>query len=200
DVYTRSWRRGLPATVEVEPGLRVHHVQAGALAVVPKEEMPSVVEPFIAGVLDALDHRRFPDVLHANYWLSGVAGHALKHELGLPLVSTFHTLARVKAEDAQEEEAARAKAVADVIGCSDAILASSPHEAARLEELYDADPGRIEIVPPGVDHEVFRPGSRAAALLALGLPADRRIVLFIGRIQPLKGADVAVRAFAELDD
>ena len=200
DVYTRSWRRGLPATVEVEPGLRVHHVRAGPLAVVPKEEMPSVVEPFIAGVLDALDRDRVPDVLHANYWLSGVAGHALKHELGLPLVSTFHTLARVKAEATQEEEAARAKAEAEVIGCSDAILASSPHEAARLEELYDADPGRIEIVPPGVDHEVFRPGSRAAARLALGLPLNRRVVAFIGRIQPLKGADVAVRAFAALDD
>ncbi len=202
DVYTRAWRRGLPATVEVEPGLRVHHVRAGALAVVPKEEMPSVVEPFIAGVLDALDRNpeRAPDVLHANYWLSGVAGHTLKHELGLPLVSTFHTLARVKAEDTQEEEAARAKAEAEVIGCSDAILASSPHEKERLEELYDADPGRIEIVPPGVDHEVFRPGSRAAARVALGLPVDRRMLLFIGRIQPLKGADVALRAFAAFGD
>lgn len=200
DVYTRAWRRGLPETVDVEPGLRVHHVRAGAVALVPKEEMPSVVEPFIAGVLDALDRDGMPDVLHANYWLSGVAGHTLKHELGLPLVSTFHTLARVKAEDAQEEEAARAKAEADVIGCSDAILASSPHEAARLEDLYDADPGRIEIVPPGVDHEVFRRGSQAAARLALGLPNDRRVLLFIGRIQPLKGADVAIRTLAELDD
>lgn len=203
DVYTRAWRRGLPATVEVEPGLRVHHVRAGALAVVPKEEMAAVVEPFIAGVLDALDrHReRPPDVLHANYWLSGVAGHALKHELGLPLVSTFHTLARVKAEATQEEEAARARAEAEVIGCSDAILASSPHEAARLEELYDAVPNRIEIVPPGVDHEVFCPGSRAAARAALGLPGDgRRVLVFIGRIQPLKGADVAIRTLAALGD
>src|SRR5689334_974527 len=68
DVYTRAWRRGLPATVDVEPGLRVHHVRAGALAVLPKEEMPAVVEPFIAGVLDAMVRDRVPDVLHANYW------------------------------------------------------------------------------------------------------------------------------------
>src|SRR5215510_2805122 len=75
DVYTRAWRRGLPAMLEVEPGLRVHHLRAGPLEVVPKEEMPAVVEPFITGVLGALDPDRYPDVLHANYWLSGVAGH-----------------------------------------------------------------------------------------------------------------------------
>ena len=101
DVYTRAWRRGLIPTVEVEPGLRVHHVTAGPLSVVPKEHLPDIVPAFIDGVLGRLD--AVPDVLHANYWLSGVAGHSLKHTLGLPLVSTFHTLARVKAEDTQEE-------------------------------------------------------------------------------------------------
>ncbi len=201
DVYTRAWRRGLPAAVEVEPGLRVHHVKAGPTEVLPKERLPSTVEPFIGGVLKALDADRRPDILHANYWLSGVAGHALKHELGLPLVSTFHTLARAKAEASMEEEAARARAEADVIGCSDAILASSPHEAVWLEELYNADARRIEIVPPGVDHETFRPGSRAAARAQLGLPADgRAVLLFVGRIQPLKGVDVAVGALAALAD
>lgn len=198
DVYTRAWRRGLIPIVEVEPGLRVHHVAAGPLSVVPKEHLPNVVPAFIDGVLDRLD--AVPDVLHANYWLSGVAGHSLKHTLGLPLVSTFHTLARVKAEDTQEEEASRAKAETDVIGCSDTILASSSHEATRLERLYGADPSRIEIVPPGVDHEVFTPGDRAAARveLGLGLDAGGPVLLFVGRIQPLKGADVAVRTLAAL--
>ncbi|HEX6595762.1 MAG TPA: glycosyltransferase, partial [Acidimicrobiales bacterium] len=198
DVYTRAWRRGLIPTVEVEPGLRVHHVTAGPLSVVPKEHLPDIVPAFIDGVLGRLD--AVPDVLHANYWLSGVAGHSLKHTLGLPLVSTFHTLARVKAEDTQEEEASRAKAEGEVIGCSDTILASSSHEAARLERLYGADPSRIEIVPPGVDHEVFTPGDRGAARveLGLGLDADGPVLLFVGRIQPLKGADVAVRTLAAL--
>ena len=210
DVYTRAWRRGLMPTVEVEPGLRVHHVTAGPLAVVPKDHLPDVVPAFIDGVLDRLDGggrgrgrnapANRPDVLHANYWLSGVAGHALKHTLGLPLVSTFHTLARVKAEDTQEEEASRAKAEAEVIGCSDTILASSSHESTRLERLYGADPTRIEIVPPGVDHEVFTPGDRSAARGQLGLGVDdaRPVLLFVGRIQPLKGADVAVRTLAAL--
>jgi len=199
DVYTRAWRRGLAPVVELEPGLRVHHVRAGPAALVPKEDLPDLVDAFAEGVLDALDRDGRPDVLHANYWLSGVAGHTLKHRLNLPLVSTFHTLSRVKAEATCEEELVRAKAEGEVIGCSDAILASSSHEAEGLERLYAADPGRIEIVPPGVDHEVFCPGDRAAARAALGVAAaDGPLLLFVGRIQPLKGADVAVRALAEL--
>jgi D-inositol-3-phosphate glycosyltransferase len=201
DVYTRSWRRGLPATVEVEPGLRVHHVRAGPQAVVAKEELPALVDSFTAGVLASLRNGGRPDVLHANYWLSGVAGHALKHDLNLPLVSTFHTLARVKAAATEEEEAVRAKAEHEVIGCSDAILASSANEAAGLEDLYGADPTRIEVVPPGVDHEVFFPGDRMAARAELGLTGvgTGPVLLFVGRIQPLKGADVAVRTLAALD-
>jgi D-inositol-3-phosphate glycosyltransferase len=121
----------------------------------------------------------------------------LKHRLNLPLVSTFHTLSRVKAEATEGEEAVRAKAEGEVIGCSDAILASSFHEAAGLERLYGADPSRIEIVPPGVDHEIFCPGDRAEARKALNL-GNGPVLLFVGRIQPLKGADVAVRTLAEL--
>jgi D-inositol-3-phosphate glycosyltransferase len=200
DVYTRSWRRGLPPTVEVEPGLLVHHVPAGPQALVAKEELPDLVDLFTVAVLERLSgwEGYEPDVLHANYWLSGVAGHALKHALGLPLVSTFHTLARVKAEATKEEEAVRGKAESQVIGCSDAILASSSDEAKQLERLYGADPGRIQIVPPGVDHDLFSPGdatAKARARAALGLGAGP-VLLFVGRIQPLKGADVAVRTLA----
>ncbi len=197
DVYTRSARRGLAPVVEVEPGLRVHHVRAGPLATVAKEDLPELVDAFTEAVFERLVGS-LPDVLHANYWLSGVSGHTLKHQLELPLVSTFHTLARVKAEASSEaEEAVRAKAEAEVVGCSDAILASSDDEAAQLERLYAADPHRTEIVPPGVNHELFFPGDRAQAQATLGL-GDGPVLLFVGRIQPLKGADVAVQAFAEL--
>ena len=101
------------------------------------------------------------DVIHANYWLSGVAGHRLKHQLDLPLVSTFHTLARVKAETGDPEPQRRIDAEAEVIGCSDVILANSVEEVAQLQTLYGADPHRIEIVPPGVEHAFFSPGDRA---------------------------------------
>jgi D-inositol-3-phosphate glycosyltransferase len=126
-----------------------------------------------------------------------MAGHRIKHELDLPLVSTFHTLARVKADDA--EPRTREQAEASVMGCSDAVLASCSVEARQMAELYHADEGRIEIVPPGVERAFFAPGYRPQARRALGLPVDRPMLLFVGRIQPLKGADVAVRALAALE-
>jgi D-inositol-3-phosphate glycosyltransferase len=200
DVYTRLWSPHLPEVVDVEPGFRVIHVPAGAPHL-PKEQLGEVVDEFAAGVRARLA----PDVdaLHANYWLSGVAGHQLKHQLGLPLVSTFHTLARVKAESGLPgEPERRALAEAEVVGCSDAILASCPAEARELERLYGADPSRIEMVPPGVDHAFFSPGPRAgarAALAHLDL-GDGPVLLFVGRIQPLKSLDTAVRALASLSD
>ena len=141
--------------------------------------------------------------MHANYWLSGLSGHVIKHELNLPLVCTFHTLDRVKAESMPEEVEAdmphrRAEAEASIIECSDAVLASCSVEADQIASLYGGEPGRIRIVPPGVDHAFFGPGHRPQARRALGLPLDGRLLLFVGRIQPLKCADVAVETLAEL--
>ena len=139
------------------------------------------------------------DVLHANYWLSAVAAHDLKHRLDLPLVATFHTLARVKADAGDAEPLARAAAEAEVIGCCDAICASNPVEAEQLVTYYGAASDRIEMVPPGVDHAFFSPGDRRGARFALGFD-DRPTLLFVGRIQPLKGLSVAVQALGLLAD
>jgi D-inositol-3-phosphate glycosyltransferase len=195
DVYTRAWCRGLPPVVAVEPGFRVHHVPAGRRGPVAKEEMPGLVGEFTEGVRGRIRAEGTPDLIHANYWLSGVAGHALKHELDLPLVCTFHTLARVKAEASLEEGGLRGQAEAEVVGCSDAILASSEDEQAQLVRLYGAEPDRVEVVPPGVDHELFGPGGKGPARAALGL-GHGPVLLFVGRIQPLKGVDVAIEAAA----
>jgi D-inositol-3-phosphate glycosyltransferase len=141
--------------------------------------------------------------VHANYWLSGLAGHVIKHELNLPLVCTFHTLDRVKAESMPEEVEAdmphrRAEAEASIIECSDAVLASCTVEAEQIASLYGAHPDRVRIVPPGVDLAFFGPGHRPQARRALGLPLDGRLLLFVGRIQPLKCADAAIDTLAEL--
>lgn len=196
DVYTRSWSPALPAVVAVEPGLRVHHVAAGPLGPVPKEHLAVLVPEFTDAVLARMSGRYQADAIHANYWLSGLAGHALKHELDLPLVSTFHTLARVKAEG-DDDPVARARAESEVMACSDAVLASCEVEASQIAGLYGVDGGRVEIVPPGVDHAFFSPGHRPQARRAVGLPTGAMLV-FVGRIQALKGVDVAVRALAAL--
>ena len=198
DVYTRAADASAPAVVRVEPGLRVHHVVAGPRGPVPKEGLVSLVDEFARGVLERVRDGHGADALHANYWLSGLAGHALKHELDLPLVSTFHTLDRVKADASEPGSEARAAAEAAVMGCSDAILASCSVEADQLVALYGADASRVEIVAPGVDHAFFSPGDFRQARRALTLPTDVPILLFVGRIQPLKGIDVAVAALAAL--
>lgn len=199
DVYTRAWGDHLPATVDVEPGLRVHHVAAGPLGPVPKSALPDLIDEFTEGVLMRMVGGHAADALHANYWLSGVAAHKIKHELDLPLACTFHTLDRVKAEvDMSDDSLRRSQAEASVIGCSDAILASCDDEVAQLVRLYGADPARIRIVPPGVEHAFFSPGARGQARRALGLGETAPMLLFVGRIQPLKGVDVAIGALAEL--
>ena len=211
DVFTRAWADDLPATVDIEPGFRVHHIAAGPPRPVAKEALPGVVDEFADGVLkrmgasDGFGTDQDPpfDAVHANYWLSGVAGHLIKHQLNLPLVSTFHTLDRVKAEASPEEVEAdaphrRAEAEATVIRCSDTVLASCSVEAAQITELYHADPSRIRIVAPGVDHAFFGPGDRRQARRALGLLDTGPLLLFVGRIQPLKGAAVAVGTLASL--
>jgi D-inositol-3-phosphate glycosyltransferase len=141
--------------------------------------------------------------IHANYWLSGLAGHTLKHELDVPLLVTFHTLDRVKADASPEELSAleperRSQAESAIVGCADAVLASCSVEADQLADLYGAEPDRITIVAPGVDHAIFGPGDRNQARRAVGLSGSGPVILFAGRIQPLKGLTVAVSALAEI--
>jgi D-inositol-3-phosphate glycosyltransferase len=210
EVYTRRESPQQLDVVDVEPGFRVHHVDAGPIGPVPKGQLHRYVDEFARRVeRDILDQQaRGEDpvqAIHANYWLSGVAGHWLKHRLDLPLVSTFHTLDRVKAEASPEEidpsdPERRARAEAEVIGCSDAVLASSNVEADQIVDLYDADATRVEIIAPGVDHAFFSPGNKVQARRALGLSTSDPLLLFVGRIQPLKGADVAVAALKALTE
>ena len=195
--YTRATREDQPDVVQVEPGHRVVHLPVGPFELA-KEDLPHVVEDFGDAVIDHLKNDRGADIVHANYWLSGLVAHRVKHELDLPFVSTFHTLARVKAEGGDPEPEWRDRAEADIINCADAICVSCTEEESDFRKHYGDPPGRIEIVAPGVEHAFFAPGEQRGARYALDLPFDAPILLFVGRIQPLKGPDVAVRALAEL--
>jgi D-inositol-3-phosphate glycosyltransferase len=204
EVYTRAdgpERSG--RTTTVEPGFRVHHLPAGPAGPVAKEDLPGLVPAWtdaVAEHLAALASASRPvDAIHANYWLSGLAGHALKHRLEVPLVTSFHTLERVKAAgDRMPADPARAGAEQAIVGCSDLLLAPCPVEVDQLADLYDADPERIAVVSPGVERATFSPGDRAQARRAVGLGGDGPVLLWVGRIQPLKGLTVAVAALAAL--
>lgn len=197
--FTRVDRDGLADEVLVEPGHRVVHIAAGPHHL-PKEALPEVTDAFRAGVLDWIARHERPDVIHANYWLSGVVGHRLKHELDVPFVSTFHTLARVKAAHGDPEPLWRDRAEAEIIHCADAICVSCDEEADQFRLHYGDPQGRLEIIAPGVEHAFFAPGDQAGARRALGFDLDAPLLLFVGRIQPLKGPDVAIRALAALSD
>ncbi len=200
EVFTRRTSREQPALVEVAPGYSVVHVDAGPPEVVAKASLPEYISEFAEGVVKwAYTTEARYDVTHSHYWLSGWAGVLVKEALGIPLANSFHTLGRVKdltrRADDRPSPLLRIAAEADVIRLSDCVIASTPAEAQDLIEHYDASPERLCVSPPGIDHDVFAPGPAGPARAAIGL-GDGPLALFVGRIQPLKGLDVAVRAVA----
>lgn len=203
DVYTRTEHPDQSPIVMAEPNVRVFHVDAGPRAPVAKESLLGLVDEFTDAMYSRMETCGSDyDALHANYWLSAKAAHTLKHRLSLPMIVTFHTLARVKSGQgatAAAEVQGRESSEVEVARCADLILASTSVEQAQLQSLYDAVGERIEILAPGVDHRIFSPGSKTAARARLGHPGER-VALFVGRIQPLKGLDLALRSVAEIDD
>jgi D-inositol-3-phosphate glycosyltransferase len=194
DVFTSN--AGIPAESIAEGGYRV--IQIG----VSGDDLASAVGEFAEGVIKWSAERDVRhDLMHSHYWLSGWAGVLLQEVLDVPFAISFHTLGRVKDATRRADDPPtnllRIAAETEVIARAGCVVASTPIEAGELIEHYGADPERLCVSPPGVDHSIFHPGDRSAARKQLGLTEDR-LVLFAGRIQPLKGADVAVRAFASV--
>jgi D-inositol-3-phosphate glycosyltransferase len=197
-IYVRKWNPSLPREVHLEPGVEIVYIEAGDYDLA-KERLPEIIDQFTMGVEADLRGRKSIDIIHANYWLSGVVGHRLKHKLDIPLVTTFHTLGEAKKETGHPEPEERIISERETIGCSEIIVANSLMEKEQLISLYDAPEDRIHIVPLGVEHALFSPGNQAAARSALGLP-NGSILMFVGRLQSLKGVDVAINALAEMKD
>ncbi|GGM70593.1 D-inositol-3-phosphate glycosyltransferase [Dactylosporangium sucinum] len=206
EIFTRATNSDLPPVVEMAPGVLVRHVVAGPFEGLAKEDLPAQLCAFTGGVLRAEAARPLGwyDLVHSHYWLSGQVGWLAKDRWGVPLVHTAHTLAKVKnlllAEGDKPEPRARVIGEEQVVAAADGLVANTPAEARELIELYDAEPRRVSVVPPGVDLDTFTsaPERREAARRRFGLPADAQVVAFVGRIQPLKAPDVLLRAAAEL--
>ncbi|HVT22284.1 MAG TPA: D-inositol-3-phosphate glycosyltransferase [Mycobacteriales bacterium] len=206
DIFTRATSSDIPPTVEVAPGVTVRHITAGPYEGLDKNDLPAQLCAFTSGVLreEASHEPGWYDLVHSHYWLSGQVGWLAKERWGVPLVHTMHTMAKVKnlllAEGDAPEPPLRAIGEAQVVEAADRLIASTADEASQLVEMYGADPSRVEVVAPGVDLSVFSPGERVVSRLRLGLAADAVVLLFVGRIQPLKAPDVVLRAAAALID
>lgn len=204
DVYTRSQDPDVPRISDgLGRGARVIHLPAGPQQPYDKHRVYDHLAEFVEGVLGQAraDGVRY-DVLHSHYWLSGAVAQELRRRWGAPIVHMFHTLGKMKNEVAQrpeERETARRIAVEmDIVRLADALVAATPAEERQLVGLYGADPDRIRVISPGVDIERFHPIPPAYAKERLGLCPERRSILFVGRIEPLKGIDNLLRAIAHV--
>lgn len=204
EIFTRATSSDLPPSAELAPGVTVRHVVAGPFEGLAKQDLPAQLCAFSNGVLRteaAYDPGRY-DLVHSHYWLSGQVGWRAAERWGVPLVHSMHTMARVKnralATGDAPEPAARELGEAQVVAVADRLVASTAEEARQLVQLYGAHPAQVVTLPPGVDLEVFRPGEASTARTRLGVPPHAAVLLFVGRIQPLKAPDVLLRAAATM--
>lgn len=204
DLLTRS--AALPRVTELEPGVVLHELAAGPATLLAKAELVSVADEFGEAVASVAGrpHSRY-DVIHSHYWLSGLATLPVAIELGIPFVQSFHTLGAMKnahlAPGQQPEPQGRLHAEAYLAAQADAVVAASSSEVTSLIDQLDAPAENIWVIPPGVDIDVFRPDRPGAAERvreAFGIEAGRPIVAVVGRVQPLKDQELAVRALGKL--
>ncbi len=204
DIFTRAVSRDQPQVAELAPGVLVRHLAAGPFEDLDKSELPGQLCQFTFELLrtEAAHAPGRYDLVHGHYWLSGQVGAVAKERWGVPLVQSMHTLGKVKnaalaAGDAAEP-AIRLRGESEVVASADRLVANTEDEARQLVDRYDADPARVLTINPGVDLSVFRPGSQLQARQQLGLPPDGIVLIFVGRVQPLKAPDVVLHSAAQM--
>jgi D-inositol-3-phosphate glycosyltransferase len=201
DIFTRRTDAAQADIVEISPGVRVRHFDCGH-GTLTKEQLPIHISGLSQEFSRIIRTENY-DVIHSHYWLSGKVAMPAAKELGIPLVHTMHTMARVKnlnlAEGETPEPMIRVQGETQVVAAANALIANTDAEGASLVSLYDACPDTVHVVSPGVDLYTFTPGeSRGVARAHIGQPADALVVSFVGRIQPHKGPEVLIRATSEL--
>jgi D-inositol-3-phosphate glycosyltransferase len=205
DVFTRSQDPCIPyVSHALGPNGRVVHIPAGPEAPIGKNAIYAHLPEFTRRVLDFAARERIRyDIIHSHYWLSGCVAEDLRGAWHVPFVQMFHTLGHMKNRVAlrpeERESDLRIGVETEVICEADHLIAATQAEKAQLMWLYGADPDRITIIPPGVDVTHFRPLPRAEAKARIHVPPDGHMLLFVGRIEPLKGIDTLLRAVALLN-
>ncbi len=203
DVFTRSQEPGTPVVHGILGNKsRVIHIKAGPEVPYNKNKVYDHLPEFIEGVrARAVRENLQYDVIHSHYWLSGLAARGLRCVWGgTPIVQMFHTLGEMKNRSAQtaaeSEIPLRIDSEKEIMRFANRLIAATPIERKQLIDLYDASPAKIDIAPPGVNLNLFKPIPRKEALRRIGVPEDHKLVLFVGRIQRLKGIDSLMRAMA----
>ncbi len=200
DVFTRYHDPTDPKIVEIEEGARVIHLDAGPLDA-SKNDLFYYIPRFLDGLysFQREEETRY-DLIHSHYWLSGMVGATLSRKLGAPHVTTFHTLAKTKmrARPGEREPQLRQDIEGHVMSVADGIVVSTDEERQDVVRHYDAPPRNIQVIPAGVNLEMFQPVDRDAARAELGIK-EERVILYVGRIEPLKGIDILLRAVPMLE-
>jgi D-inositol-3-phosphate glycosyltransferase len=201
DVFTRSQDDHVPHVLhELGYGNRVVHVPAGPEHPVPKKELANHIPQFVQGIKHFACEKGIKyDVIHSHYWMSGVAAEALSEAWGgIPIVHMFHTLGemknRIARSDAEREGEYRVNGEKQVLRRADRVVVATIAELTQLRFLYKADAEKMVVIPPGVDVGHFYPIPPDEAKLYVGLKPDDRMVLYVGRIEPLKGVDTLIEA------
>ncbi|HID87363.1 MAG TPA: glycosyltransferase family 1 protein, partial [Anaerolineae bacterium] len=203
DIFTRSQNPAIPRVNDVElgQGARVIHIKAGPEEPYHKNLVWNHLSEFVDGVRRFAREEGFSyDLFHSHYWLSGWVARALQRDWSIPVIHMFHTLGRMKnrvaRSEAEREIAQRIRVETEIMAFADRIVAATPRDKAQMVELYGADPDKITVIPCGVDLELFQQIPCQEAKAELGVPGDHHLVLFVGRIEPLKGIDTLLRAMA----
>ncbi len=200
DIYTRAHDSHDPMLVDLDENVRVIHVRAGPVRA-SKNSLFHYLPRFIAQVKAYQEkHQLRYSLVHTHYWLSGCVGQALAGVWGVPHVTTFHTLAEVKARAraGERESAARSASERELAASADRIIVSTAHEQGALRRLYDADEEKIRVVNPGVDLGLFKPGDQRAARDQLGLNGHHTL-LYVGRLDPIKGLEVLLHTISSME-
>lgn len=205
DVFTRHHNPNDPKIVEIEDGARVIHLDSGP-ADAAKSDLFGHIPRFLGELyrFQRAEGARY-DIIHSHYWLSGRVGMALSREWGCPHVATFHTLAKTKmrARAGEREPQLREDVEGLIMSDADGVIVSTEEERQDIARYYGAPRHNIEVIPAGVNLEMFQPVDRAEARAALasewGIRDDERVILYVGRIEPLKGIDILLRALPMLE-
>jgi D-inositol-3-phosphate glycosyltransferase len=203
DVFTRSQDEHVPHVIhDLGNGNRIIHILAGPETPLPRDQLSQHIPAFTDEIRKFSAEQNIAyDLIHSHYWLSGLAGLNLRREWDVPLLHMFHTLGEMKTRlGGTVEDPLRRQAEHSILTGANRIIAATPAERMQLQWLYHADLRKVVVIPPGVDLDLFHPHPAPEARTRVGLPKDAQMVLFVGRIERLKGLETLLRAAALLQE